>query len=137
MVGQDLIVKCPRTWNEAERADVLPKMVSELLASVLYDDFFEKIMTVNDQHFQFVVEGLSFKYNKSNWGSCSHDGNLTFSTRLFLAPEPVVDYVIIHELAHLKHHNHSKAFWNLVATAMPEYRRCTAWLKENGDALYY
>jgi len=137
VVDRELIVKCPNLWNEGMRADGLPRVVSKLLAHALHDDFFHKIMDLNDRYYQFVVEGLSFKYNKSNWGSCSHDGNLTFSTRLFLAPEPVVDYVIIHELAHLRHHNHSRAFWDLVAAAMPDYRRCTAWLKEHGNDLYF
>ena len=62
---------------------------------------------------------------KTRWGSCSAKGNLNFSWRLMRAPEEAVDYVVVHELAHLQELNHSKAFWNLVKTAMPgwEYRR--------------
>ncbi len=135
--GNVIEIKCPKDWDEDIRKETLPNLISKILAGAFHLDFLRKIMAINDEHFQFVVEGLSFKYNKSNWGSCSHHGNLTFSTRLFLAPESVVDYVIIHELAHLRHHNHSKDFWHLVGQAMPNYKAKTRWLRKHGNELYF
>jgi predicted metal-dependent hydrolase len=72
------------------------------------------------------------KYNQTNWGSCSTRGNINLSTRLLFAPDDVIDYVIIHELAHLLEMNHSNRFWNIVKKAMPEYREKEVWLKKNG-----
>jgi len=65
---------------------------------------------------------------KSRWGSCSRLRNLNFNWRLIMAPEPVLDYVIIHELCHLKEMSHSKSFWNLVARYCPRWREHRNWL---------
>jgi len=72
---------------------------------------------------------------RRRWGSCGHNGNLSFAWRLVMAPPPVIDYVVVHELAHLKHRNHSKRFWNKVASMLPEYRERERWLSEHGDLL--
>ncbi|MGQ9621538.1 MAG: M48 family metallopeptidase [Bacteroidales bacterium] len=71
----------------------------------------------------------------SRWGSCSAGGNLNFSWRLVMAPLPVIDYVVIHELVHLEEKNHSKAFWNKVKFLMPDYEEHKCWLKNNGYLL--
>lgn len=78
----------------------------------------------------------SLKYNlvkitsaKTRWGSCTSKKNLNFTYRLMLAPEEVIDYVIIHELAHLKHMNHSKKFWEEVWKMMVDYKKHEKWLK--------
>jgi len=86
------------------------------------------------------VNGLRYKRVKiSNairkWGSCSARGDLRFSWKLVMAPLPVIDYVVAHELAHLKVRNHSKAFWKQVGVLMPTYEASRAWLKENGHTL--
>jgi hypothetical protein len=72
---------------------------------------------------------------KSRWGSCSHNNYLTFTWRLIMAPGQVIDYVVIHELAHVKEKNHSKKFWDLLEKTIPDYRRRRLWLKENGHLL--
>jgi len=69
------------------------------------------------------------------WGSCSRKKNLNFSWRLIMAPPEIIDYVILHELAHLKEQNHSKRFWNMVSSMCPDYRAYRKWLKENGHTL--
>jgi predicted metal-dependent hydrolase len=68
----------------------------------------------------------------TRWGSCSQDDNLAFSFRLIMAPQNVVDYVIVHELMHIREKNHSARFWKLMEAAMPEYKTHRSWLKENG-----
>ena len=75
------------------------------------------------------------KYNHSNWGSCSSKGNINLSTRLLFAPDDVIDYVIIHELAHRIEMNHSPRFWKLVSDAMPDYKEKEKWLKVHGGKL--
>lgn len=87
------------------------------------------------------ILGVSFaeihiKDQRSRWGSCSGRRNLNFNWRLIMAPEPVCDYVIVHELCHLKHMDHSAAFWRLVESVCPYYKQHRNWLKENGGELY-
>ncbi len=68
---------------------------------------------------------------RRRWGSCTSEGNVNFSWRLVQAPPGIVDYVVVHELAHLSHHNHSQSFWHKVSGILPDYRERRAWLKEN------
>jgi predicted metal-dependent hydrolase len=83
----------------------------------------------------FTFGRVSIKEQKSRWGSCSRAGNLNFNWRLLLAPLPVLDYVVYHELAHLKELNHSPRFWRLVARACPDYETHRAWLSRHGRTL--
>ncbi|MEO0180168.1 MAG: SprT family zinc-dependent metalloprotease [candidate division WOR-3 bacterium] len=75
------------------------------------------------------------KDQKSGWGSCSGRGNINLNFRVIMAPEPMVDYVVVHELAHLRHRNHSKDFWNFVADFIPDHKERRRWFRENGRAL--
>jgi hypothetical protein len=86
---------------------------------------------MNANTFQQPIRSINLKYNHSNWGSCSHAGNVNLSTRLLFAPRSVQDYVILHELAHLVEMNHSDRFWALVERFMPDYREAEKWLKVN------
>ncbi|MBO6827487.1 MAG: M48 family metallopeptidase [Sneathiella sp.] len=78
---------------------------------------------------------VTLRDQKTRWGSCSSRGNLNFSWRLILTPPPVLDYVVVHELAHLEHLHHGPEFWALVAAHMPSYSEHQVWLKENGGKL--
>lgn len=78
---------------------------------------------------------ISIRDQKTRWGSCSSEGNLSFNWRLILAPPDVLDYVVIHELCHRKEMNHSKEFWALVESLMLEYKERRKWLRENGNNL--
>jgi hypothetical protein len=79
--------------------------------------------------------GLIIRGQKSRWGSCSSKGNLSFNWKLIMAPEPVIDYVITHELLHLKEMNHTKRFWQLVAEHCPRWREHRKWLKDHEAGL--
>lgn len=85
--------------------------------------------------------GVSFadiriKDQRSRWGSCSSKKNLNFNWRIIMAPEPVCDYVVIHEICHLLHMDHSREFWKEVEGLCPEYGQYKSWLKEKGGLLY-
>ncbi|MGI6452102.1 MAG: M48 family metallopeptidase [Syntrophomonadaceae bacterium] len=79
---------------------------------------------------------ITVKEQKKRWGSCSSKGNLNFNWKAIMAPPSVLDYIIVHELCHLIHYNHSREFWNLVGSILPNYKTQQAWLKENGARLY-
>ena len=85
----------------------------------------------------FVYGRVSVKGQKSRWGSCSRQGNLNFNWRLLLAPPAVLDYVVIHELCHLKEMNHSARFWQLVARTCPDYATHRRWLRLHGRELTF
>lgn len=75
---------------------------------------------------------ITLKAQKTRWGSCSSTGNLNFNWRLVHYPPVIIDYVIVHELAHRTHMDHSHSFWNLVARFDPAYKEHQGWLKRNG-----
>jgi hypothetical protein len=83
----------------------------------------------------FAFSRIKITAARKRWGSCGHRGNLSFAWRLVMAPQPVIDYVVVHELAHLKHRNHSKRFWSKVASILPDFRQREAWLEEHGYLL--
>ena len=78
---------------------------------------------------------ISIREQKTRWGSCSSIGNLNYNWHLIFAPEEVVDYVIVHELAHRLEMNHSKAFYRIVESVLPDYQKAQKWLRENGRNL--
>ncbi len=73
---------------------------------------------------------------KRRWGSCDHKGALSFNWRIIQAPDEVLDYVVVHELAHCHEFNHSKRFWAIVAEQMPDWKQRQHWLELNGTRLY-
>lgn len=80
-------------------------------------------------------ERIAIRAQKSRWGSCSGKMNLNFNCLLMLCPEQIRDYVVVHELCHLKEMNHSKSFWALVETVLPDYREQRDWLKKYGTEI--
>jgi predicted metal-dependent hydrolase len=83
------------------------------------------------------VKGLTLRDTRSRWGSCSAAGRLAFSWRLFLAPDWVLDYVVAHEVAHLKEMNHGPRFWALCAALTEtDPKAARAWLKQHGGSLH-
>ncbi|MGP9789340.1 M48 family metallopeptidase [Roseinatronobacter sp. NSM] len=83
-----------------------------------------------------AVTSISLRDTRSRWGSCTADGRLMFSWRLIMAPPVVLDYVAAHEAAHLRHMDHSRAYWACVADLMPAYQRHRTWLRQNGAQLH-
>ncbi len=83
----------------------------------------------------FAFRAIAIRDQQTRWGSCSRRGTLSFNWRLAIAPSEVRAYVVIHELCHLRELNHSKAFWQLVATAMPSWQEHKRWLREYGGEL--
>lgn len=82
-------------------------------------------------------DGVEIRNQRTRWGSCSTNGTISLNWRLLMAPPDVVDYVVVHELAHLQEPNHTEAFWSLVAEHDSEYEEHAAWLEEHSARLVF
>ena len=80
---------------------------------------------------------IKIRRYSSRWGSCNSRGELSFNTLLMMLPIEVINYVVVHELCHLQHLNHSKEFWQLVAQYIPHYNQATQWVKTNQSTLLW
>lgn len=87
------------------------------------------------KRYDFSPKQVKITSAKKRWGSCSPNGTLSFTWRLILAPLDVIDYVVVHELAHLRVRNHSRKFWKLVESILPGYKIQRKWLREHGEKL--
>jgi predicted metal-dependent hydrolase len=97
------------------------------------------LLAASDRHARAIgvsFRKLSIRDQASRWGSCSADGGLSYSWRLILAPPHVLDYVAVHEVAHLKHMNHGMRFWRLVLAHCPEAGEARNWLRRHGAGLH-
>lgn len=119
----------------AEKA--LPQ--AEAVFEAWYRAAARKVITERVSHFArlhgYKYHAVRISGAKTRWGSCSSKGNLSFTWRLVMAPTDVIDYVVLHELAHLREPNHSPKFWQLVEGMMPNYAVYRRWLKQNGARL--
>ena len=100
----------------------------------------ERIQTFIEEKVSYYASVMGVSYGritmrnqKTRWGSCSSVGNLNYNWKLVLMPPGVLDYVVVHELAHRREMNHSAAFWKVVATWMPDYKKYRKWLRDNGN----
>jgi predicted metal-dependent hydrolase len=85
-----------------------------------------------NNYYGFVYSRVSIKNQKTRWGSCSKKGNLNFNYKIARLPENLLDYLIVHELCHLKEMNHSRNFWNLVGQTIPDYKNLRRQLRNFG-----
>jgi predicted metal-dependent hydrolase len=130
--GLQIKIQLTQSSTELAKNKAVKTLLSRIIAQHQKPWMVQRVLELNALHFRKPVRNVFLKYNQSNWGSCSTDSNLNFSTRLLFAPPEVIDYVIIHELAHLVEQNHSDRFWAQVAQAMPEYEIHELWLKKHG-----
>lgn len=98
--------------------------------------FNERITYYAEKH-GFDVEQVKLSSARTRWGSCSSKGYINLTWRLVMAPLEIIDYVVVHELCHLREANHSPAFWAQVAAILPDYKVRRKWLKENGAKLHW
>ena len=129
--GNQIFLKLTNQDNEMHRKKAVRHLLSRTISRDFLPDIRRRVHEYNQLHMQKDIKSVNLKYNQTNWGSCSTRGNINFSTRLLFAPDDVVDYVIVHELAHLVEANHSHRFWKVVSDIMPNYKEKEKWLKEN------
>lgn len=130
--GRNIALTLRRGAQGEERSQAIRTLLSRLIGGDFLPAVTRRVHELNQRHFQRPIKAVRLKYNHSNWGSCSNSGNINLSTRLLFAPPAVIDYVIVHELAHLVELNHSARFWAEVERAMPNYREYEQWLQDHG-----
>lgn len=117
-------------WPREEIKEALTRWFKQQACQVLKEklDYYSALMSLS-------YNQMRIKDQKTRWGSCSTKKNINLNWRIILAADDVIDYLIVHELAHLSHMNHSQEFWALVAMYSPGYRQHKRWLREEGKHL--
>jgi hypothetical protein len=134
----DEFVKRHTEWVVRQRARIAPSAFSHEDRRTLCERAREELPArlheiAADQGMS--VARVSIRNQRTRWGSCGRDGHISLNWRLVLMPPAVRDYVLIHELMHLRRLDHSPAYWKLVGAACPGYRDARKWLRQNGPAL--
>jgi hypothetical protein len=137
----DRIVERHREWIASERSKQRPRLrldphyVSETEARLAVRELVGMLVEDEAPYIGVTPKRIQIRDQRSRWGSCSTRGTLSFNWRLVLAPFGVLDYVVVHELCHLREPNHSRRFWRLVEQRRPEWRAQRDWLHEHGPEL--
>ena len=138
----DVFVKENKEWIRQKLKEFPKGLSAPYLTEKELGVLSEYARTIIPQRVQYYASLMGVNYNritirhqKTRWGSCSGKKNLNFNCLLLLTPPEVMDSVVIHELCHLKHMNHSKDFYNELNAVCPNYAACNQWLKENGAAI--
>ncbi|MHB8063687.1 MAG: M48 family metallopeptidase [Ruminiclostridium sp.] len=130
LAGENIVITLPNAYEAEKLNNVLKRW---------YVEQFRLVIEERVKHYSAIIgvypQKVTIKEQKTRWGSCSGRGNINLNWKLIMASMEVLDYVIIHELCHMKEMNHSKEFWKLVEGIFPQYKKCRVWLKENGDRL--
>ena len=130
-----------RAWIQEERRRQVPRLglerlaVSESEARVAARQLVSVVAEEEAERIGVAYERIRIGGQRTLWGSCSARGTLSFNWRLVLAPFQVLDYVVVHELCHLRVPNHSRPFWTLVERHRPHSRHQRDWLREHGREL--
>ncbi|MBI9014296.1 MAG: M48 family metallopeptidase [Clostridiales bacterium] len=124
---------------------IVPKEASNDFISKMMIAFYKKLLKtlivkrvkLYQHHFEHSPNKISVRDQKTRWGSCSSKRNLSFNYRLLMAPIEVIDYIVIHEMCHMEHMDHSKSYWKRVHEVMPDYKTHELWLKDHGRWLHF
>lgn len=135
IAGDIINISLPAGVSAEEQCKITGRLIGKLLSRNMIESVKERAEAFNSSHFRANILNVRIRNNKSTWGSCSKNGEITISSRLLLAPLDVIDYVLIHEIAHLIERNHSKRFWGLVERAVPDYKEKRKWLRKNGHMI--
>ena len=130
-----------RAWIEEQRRGQVPRLglerlaVSESAARVGARELVSALAEEEAGRLGVAYRRIRIGGQRTLWGSCSPGGTLSFNWRLVLAPAEVLDYVVVHEVCHLRVPNHSRRFWELVEGRRPHWREQRAWLRDHGPEL--
>jgi hypothetical protein len=137
----DRLIDAHRGWIAEERARQRPRLrldprgISETEGRAATRELVKMLVEEEAPELGVECRRIEIRDQRTRWGSCSSRGTLSFNWRLVLAPFEVLDYVVVHELCHLKEPNHSHRFWRLVESRRPGWRVQRDWLHEHGPEL--
>ena len=132
--GNQLEIALHKAISKVEGKKAIKKAVQEFYKQKASEVIHDRLEFFNE-HYGFKFNRVTFRNQKTRWGSCSSKKNLNFNWRLIMAPIEIIDYVVVHELCHLKYLNHSAAFWKLVSETIADYKERKKWLKDNSYLL--
>jgi predicted metal-dependent hydrolase len=121
------------------RVSGMPEHIGRRIATFLKKEAradLERLSRLHAGSIKAPIRSISMKDTRSRWGSCSSEGNLSFSWRIVMAPPSVIDYLAAHEVAHLKEMNHGPHFWALCKRLCPHMEEAKSWLKRHGSQLH-
>lgn len=119
--------------TEAKQKEEIQRFLLRFTEKYFLQELQKRTLYWNDFYFKEKIEKIDVKHTVSRWGSCSSSRKISYATKLLLLPQNIIDYVIVHELAHLKEMNHSHKFWKHVENAMPDYKVHRKWLQQHGN----
>ena len=122
-----------RLWIPA--ADDVRSAIEADLREVARAELVPRLRDLAARH-KLEIGAVSIRNQRSRWGSCARNGNIALNFRLIQMPPDVCDYVMLHELMHLKQQNHSRRFWRLVESVYPRFREAERWLRADGKSLF-
>lgn len=135
-IGNEPVINCflptSISSDEVRISEEVSKLLKKIIPKYFTYTIWKRLNYWNDKYFNVEIPKVTLRYTTSRWGSCSKDGKISISIKLLLAPLDVLDYVLVHELAHRKEMNHSPKFWQWCATAMPDYKEKEQHLKAYG-----
>jgi len=137
----DQVLREKRAWIQEQRRRQVPQLgldgraVSESAARAAARELVSALAEEEAERLGVAYRRIRIGGQRTLWGSCSPRGTLSFNWRLVLAPLEVLDYVVVHELCHLRVPNHSRPFWALVEERRPHWREQRAWLRDHGPEL--
>jgi hypothetical protein len=140
-VELEQVLRDKQAWIEEQRRRQVPRLglealaVSESVARIAARELVSALAEEEAKRLGVVYRRIRIGGQRTLWGSCSPIGTLSFNWRLVLAPTEVLDYVVVHELCHLRVPNHSRRFWTLVEARRPNWREQRDWLREHGPEL--
>lgn len=125
-----MLVTLNRHVSRTEGVVMIKKAIEQFYRKKAEEVIHDRLQFFNE-HYSFRYYRVTLRNQKTRWGSCSSAKNLNFNWRLVMAPIEVIDYVVVHELCHLKEMNHSARYWSLVEEAVPHYKEVRKWFREN------
>ncbi|MBN2086908.1 M48 family metallopeptidase [Candidatus Peregrinibacteria bacterium] len=132
--GDKMVMSIHREMTMSEGKKLIKKTIQSFYKNKAEEVIHDRLQFFNE-YYQLEYKRVTLRNQKSRWGSCSGKKNLNFNWKLIMAPIEIIDYVVVHEMCHLKQMNHSAKFWNLVSLKIPYHNDAKKWLKENNYLL--
>ncbi|MFH1520588.1 MAG: M48 family metallopeptidase [Candidatus Micrarchaeota archaeon] len=129
IVGRKVEVKIN---DHPDKNQIVAKLIRKKIGAILMPELTQRVSELNEKHFKSEISCIKIRDAVSRWGSCTTTGVISLNFRLLLMPPDILDYVIVHELAHTKYRSHGPRFWNLVGDVIPDHKLRRSWLRKNG-----